>query len=93
MATPHPVGDAAATFTVVKRPVPVTPTQLAAAVHDFHDAGRSVRLLPAAPLMHGTSAITALAMLSAGGSVVTLPSRLRRRRVVRHRAGASGSPS
>jgi acyl-CoA synthetase (AMP-forming)/AMP-acid ligase II len=34
-----------------------------------------VRLLPAAPLMHGTSAITAVAVLSAGGTVVTLTSR------------------
>ncbi len=37
--------------------------------------GRAVRLLPAAPLMHGTSAITAVAVLSAGGMVVTLTNR------------------
>ena len=69
------LATAAATFSVVKRPVPSTPEQVAAAVQEFHDQGRSVRLLPAAPLMHGTSAITAVAVLSAGGTVVTLTQR------------------
>lgn len=66
---------AAATFAVVKRPVPASPGDVAAAVAAFHEQGRAVRLLPAAPLMHGTSAITAVAVLSAGGTVVTLTSR------------------
>jgi fatty-acyl-CoA synthase len=65
----------AATFAVVKRPVPSTPGEVADAVRAFHEQGRAVRLLPAAPLMHGTSAITAVAVLSAGGTVVTLTSR------------------
>ncbi len=69
------LATAAATFGVVKRPVPTTPPQLADAVREFHEQGRAVRLLPAAPLMHGTSAITAVAVLSAGGTVVTLTSR------------------
>ncbi len=69
------LATAAATFAVVKRPVPSTPTEVAEAVTAFHDQGRAVRLLPAAPLMHGTSAITAVAVLSAGGTVVTLTSR------------------
>jgi len=69
------LATAAATFAVVKRQVPATPEQVAAAALDFHDQGRSVRLLPAAPLMHGTSAITAVAVLSAGGTVVTLTQR------------------
>jgi fatty-acyl-CoA synthase len=65
----------AATFAVVKRPVPSTPSDVAEAVAAFHEQGRAVRLLPAAPLMHGTSAITAVAVLSAGGTVVTLTNR------------------
>ena len=69
------LATAAATFSVVKRTVPSTPEQVVDAVQDFHDQGRSVRLLPAAPLMHGTSAITAVAVLSAGGTVVTLTQR------------------
>ena len=66
---------AAATFAVVKADVPATPQQAARAVATFHEQGRAVRLLPAAPLMHGTSAITAVAVLSAGGTVVTLTER------------------
>ena len=69
------LATAAATFAVVKRPVPTTPAEVAAAVRDFHEQGRAVRLLPAAPLMHGTSAITAVAVLSAGGTVTTLTRR------------------
>jgi acyl-CoA synthetase (AMP-forming)/AMP-acid ligase II len=66
---------AAATFAVVKHPVPSSADDVVAAVREFHDRGRAVRLLPAAPLMHGTSAITAVAVLSAGGTVVTLTER------------------
>lgn len=69
------LATAAATFAVVKRPVPATPDEVAEAARAFHDQGRAVRLLPAAPLMHGTSAITAVAVLSAGGSVTTLTGR------------------
>ncbi len=66
---------AAATFSVVKASVPTDPRQVAATARTFHERHKAVRLLPAAPLMHGTSAITAIAVLSAGGSVVTLASR------------------
>ena len=69
------LATAAATFAVVKLPVPSTPAEVSDAVAAFHEQGRAVRLLPAAPLMHGTSAITAVAVLSAGGTVVTLTSR------------------
>lgn len=69
------LGTTAATFSVVKVPVPTTEDEVVAAATAFHERGKAVRLLPAAPLMHGTSAITSLAVLSAGGSVVTLPSR------------------
>ena len=59
------LGTGAATFGVVGVGVPETPDDVAAAVTAFHERGKSVRLLPAAPLMHGTSAITSAAVLSA----------------------------
>ena len=69
------LGTTAATFSVIKVPVPSTADEVTDAASTFHERGKAVRLLPAAPLMHGTSAITSLAVLSAGGCVVTLPSR------------------
>ena len=67
------LATAAATFAVVKRQVPSTPDAAGRRCAGLPRAGpRAVRLLPAAPLMHGTSAITAVAVLSAGGTVVTL---------------------
>lgn len=69
------LATAAATFAVVKAAVPTTPRELADAVSAFHAQNRAIVLLPAAPLMHGTSAITSLGVLSAGGTVVTLTSR------------------
>ncbi len=69
------LGTTAATFSVIKVPVPSTAAEVVDAASTFHERGKAVRLLPAAPLMHGTSAITSLAVLSAGGCVVTLPSR------------------
>jgi 3-oxocholest-4-en-26-oate---CoA ligase len=69
------LGTATATFGVIGSEVPRTPAEVAEAVRTFHGRGKSVRLLPAAPLMHGTSAIIAVAVLSAGGCVVTLGSR------------------
>lgn len=68
------LGTAAATFAVIKSPVPETVDQVAAAAATFDERHKAVRLLPAAPLMHGTSAITSVAVLSAGGCVVTLAS-------------------
>jgi len=69
------LGTAAATFAIVKEPVPDTVEQVVATARTFAERGKAVRLLPAAPLMHGTSAITSLAVLSSGGCVVTLTSR------------------
>lgn len=66
---------AAATFAVVKRPIPTSVDEVADALRAFADLKKWVKLLPAAPLMHGTSAITALGVLCAGGTVVTLTSR------------------
>jgi len=65
---------ASATFRVIDAEVPTTVEEVRAAARTFHDRGKAVRLLPAAPLMHGTSAITAVGVLSAGGCVVTLAS-------------------
>lgn len=69
------LGTGAATFAVVKSAVPETPEQVVAAVRAFHERDKAIRLLPAAPLMHGTSAITSVAVLSAGGAIVTLRGR------------------
>ncbi len=68
------LGAAASTFGAVGAPVPETPADVASAAREFHERGKAIRLLPAAPLMHGTSALTSIAVLSASGSVVTLPS-------------------
>lgn len=69
------LATAAATFAVVGRPVPSSPAEVVESVTEFRDRGRVVTVLPAAPLMHGTSAITALGVLSSGGTVVTLTAR------------------
>ena len=66
------MGAAAPTFRAIKADVPTTPEGFAAAAHTFHDTGRAVRLLPAAPLMHGTSAIASIGVLCAGGCIITL---------------------
>ena len=64
-----------ATFAIVDRSVPASAEDAAVSARLFHERGKAVRLLPAAPLMHGTSSITAVAVLSSGGTVVTLASR------------------
>ncbi len=69
------LGTAAATFAVIKAAVPETPEEVAAAARTFHELGKTITLLPAAPLMHGTSAITSVGVLSSGGAVVTLQGR------------------
>ncbi|MGB6058753.1 MAG: acyl-CoA synthetase [Microthrixaceae bacterium] len=69
------LGTGAATFGVIGAAVPETPDEVAAAVTTFHERNKAIRLLPAAPLMHGTSAITSVAVLSAGGAIVTLSGR------------------
>lgn len=68
------LGTAAATFSIVKAEVPTTDAQVAAVATTFAERNKAVRLLPAAPLMHGTSSITSIAVLSAGGCVITLDS-------------------
>lgn len=66
---------ASASFAVADQPVPESTADVARAVEEFHRRDRVITLLPAAPLMHGTSALTALGVLSTGGTVVTLQSR------------------
>lgn len=69
------MGAAAPTFRVIKVPVPVDPPGFAEAARTFHDSGRAIRLLAAAPLMHGTSGIAAIGVLLSGGCVATLTGR------------------
>ncbi len=64
----------APTFRIVGADVPTTPAEAAEAARRFADAGRSVRMLAAAPLMHGTSGIPMIGVLSAGGTIITLTS-------------------
>jgi 3-oxocholest-4-en-26-oate---CoA ligase len=66
------MGAAAPTFRAIRAEVPTDPDGFAATARTFHDTGRAVRLLPAAPLMHGTSAIASIGVLCAGGCVITL---------------------
>jgi fatty-acyl-CoA synthase len=66
---------AAPTFRIVGAPVPADPQEAAATARRFADLGKSIRMLAAAPLMHGTAGIPMLGVLSAGGTVVTLTSR------------------
>lgn len=67
-------GTNAATFKGLKAEHPTNMAELATAVRQIHGSGRAPRLLPAAPLMHGTSAISSWGVLSAGGSIVTIGS-------------------
>ena len=67
-------GTNAATFKGIKVAQPADIAQLVEVVVEIHEMGAAPRLLPAAPLMHGTSAISSWGVLSAGGSIVTLGS-------------------
>ncbi len=54
---------------------PTTLDEVAAATRAIHDDHAPSRLLPAAPLMHGTSSISSLGALCAAGAIVTLAGR------------------
>jgi 3-oxocholest-4-en-26-oate---CoA ligase len=69
------LGACSATFSAIKSPVPTNVDQVVEVVRTFDERGKAIRLLPAAPLMHGTAALTSMGVLAAGGCVVTLPSR------------------
>jgi fatty-acyl-CoA synthase len=69
------LGSSTATFAAIKRPVPTSIEGVIDAARSFHELGKALRVLPAAPLMHGTAALTSMAVLSSGGAVVTLASK------------------
>jgi len=61
-----------ATYRGLKQEVPRSIDELLASVRAIHDAKRVTRQLAAAPLMHGTSGISALTTHMTGGAVLTL---------------------
>ncbi len=62
-------------YGALERPVPSGATEAVEAAVEFHARERVTRLLAAAPLMHGTSGINSLHVLSTGGMVATLEGR------------------
>jgi fatty-acyl-CoA synthase len=64
----------AGSFKVLGLPLPATIDELVAGISSVSAEARQ-RILPAAPLMHGTAAMTAMSALSAGGTVVTMSNR------------------
>ncbi len=62
-------------YALLGRGVPTTVQEAVVASVELRDRRRSTRVLAAAPLMHGTSGIIALQVLSTGGAVATLESR------------------
>jgi len=69
------LGTGGPTFKGYGLTVPTTPDEVAAAVRTIHADHEPIRLLPAAPLMHGTSAIASWGVMCAGGAICTLSSR------------------
>ena len=65
-------GTGAATFKNFKLPLPATLDELADSVRTIHAEHEAIRLLPAAPLMHGTSAIASWGVMCVGGAINTL---------------------
>jgi len=65
----------AAYYGPLGRSVPTQVDQAVEAACELHERNRVTRVLAAAPLMHGTSGIVSLQVLSVGGAVATLPSR------------------
>jgi fatty-acyl-CoA synthase len=65
--TPH--------YAILDRAIPTTVDEAVDAAVELHARRRVTRLLAAAPLMHGTSGISALQFLTQGGMVATLRSR------------------
>lgn len=69
------VGTMAAHYRVLDRGIPETAEEAAEAAVELHRRRRVTRLLAAAPLMHGTSGISALQFLTQGAMVATLTGR------------------
>ena len=65
----------AAFYRPLGRGVPVTVGEAVDAALELHARGRTTRVLAGAPLMHGTSGIVSLQVLTTGGAVATLPGR------------------
>ncbi len=68
-------GISVASFKGVRESLPLTYHELAETIRRVHEQRAWVRQLPAAPLMHGTSAISSWGVMSTGGSIVTVGSR------------------
>lgn len=66
---------AAPTFTTARVAAPTSLQEVGLVARQIHAWDSGTRLLPAAPLMHGTSAISTLSVLCAAGSIVLLTSR------------------
>jgi len=64
-----------ATYAGLKETVPTNIEELIASVRRIRDSNRVTRQLAAAPLMHGTSGISALTTHMSGGAVITLQER------------------
>jgi fatty-acyl-CoA synthase len=69
------VGTSEATFRGLKTPLPDTLSGFGDTARRLVDEGLAPRVLAAAPLMHGTSAIASIGALLAGGAAVTVGSR------------------
>jgi len=69
------IGNMSAHYAVLGCGVPETVGEAVAAAVELHSRNRVTRLLAAAPLMHGTSGISALQFLTQGGMVATLENR------------------
>jgi acyl-CoA synthetase (AMP-forming)/AMP-acid ligase II len=67
------VGTMAGNYSAMRMTPPASVDEAVAAVLEIADRGYVTRQLAAAPLMHGTSGITALATLTQGGAVLTMP--------------------
>lgn len=69
------LGTMAQHYAILDRPIPDTIAEAVEAAVELHARHRVTRMLAAAPLMHGTSGISALQFLIQGGMVATLPGR------------------
>ena len=62
-------------YRILKREIPRDAADARDAAREMHRRGRTTRLLASAPLMHGTSGINSLYVLTMGGMVATLVGR------------------
>ena len=63
------------TWKGLKVALPDTPAEAARVAAELRERGTEQRLIPAAPMMHGTSSQLTMGALSTGGHVITLSSR------------------